>query len=928
MKTKILLFFLGCIPLLLSAQSVSISPDPFSETEEITITATNIPWSGDVYLWAWHYDSTDTQINNPDAIGTNFNNSPASAQFTNNGDGTFTYKLTPTEFFNNTGITRIGYLVKNQNGSQQSGDIFKAVGAFSVNLTSPTSTSTSIEGGNAFTISATSGLTADYKLLANGNQIHSQNATTSYNFTTNPNINTDYRLEVTQTGTSNLVIRSFRTLVKPTPTAAALPAGLKDGFNFAPSNPDEATLVFYAPGKEFVHVKGNFNGNNWTLDDTYLMNYDATADRHWLKINFDSTTPQDLLYQYVVEYDISVADPYSTLILDEYDDQYIENSVFPNIPDYPAGKTSYAVSYVERDETAYEWQVSDFAPVKREDLVIYELHLRDFDDAHSYQSLIDRLDYLEDLGINAIELMPVQEFDGNNSWGYNPAFHMALDKYYGTRNALKSLVDAAHAKGIAVLLDVVYNHATGQNPYYRMYNTSNGGTGGQPSADSPFFNQTATHSYSVFNDFNHSKEATRSYVKRTAQYWIDEFKIDGYRWDLTKGFTQNCTDADQGCTNAYQQDRVDVLKTYADYQWEKDEDFIIIFEHLGGITEEKQWADYRLSEGKGIMLWNIQNNPYNQSTMGYAENSNINGTSYKQKGFDNPAAVSYMESHDEERLMFKNLAYGNNSGSYNVKDLNTALKRMEAAGVVFFTVPGPKMIWQFGELGYDVSIFTCEDGSNPGDESCKLSPKPDGWDYLNNAQRLSLYESWQRMILMKKRFVVFETSDFSISDNQSNLTKQVHLSTTYASADEPNYIVVLANLNVTAQTLTPNFQETGTWYDLMTNAEYEVTNTTAPITLQPGEYRIYANKTANLSAEEVDEANDLMLYPNPTRDSFQISEEVDRVRVYTIQGALIKDVTFEPGELQQVDVSNFQTGIYLVKMERSGLFTIRKLQVD
>lgn len=304
------------------------------------------------------------------------------------------------------------------------------------------------------------------------------------------------------------------------------------------------------------------------------------------------------------------------------------------------------------------------------------------------------------------------------------------------------------------------------------------------------------------------------------------------------------------------------------------------------------------------------------------------GTSYKQKGFDNPAAVSYMESHDEERLMFKNLAYGNSSGSYNVKDLNTSLKRMEAAGALFFSVPGPKMIWQFGELGYDVSIFTCEDGSNPGDESCKLSPKPDGWDYLNNAQRLSLYESWQRMILMKKRFVVFETSDFSISDNQSNLTKQVHLSTTYASADEPNYIVVLANLNVTAQSLTPNFQETGTWYDLMTNAEYEVTSTTAPITLQPGEYRIYANKTANLSAEEVDEANDLMLYPNPTRDSFQISQEVERVRVYTIQGSLIKDVTFEPGDLQQVDVSNFQTGIYLVKMERQGVFTTRKLQVN
>ncbi|MAW94532.1 MULTISPECIES: alpha-amylase family glycosyl hydrolase [unclassified Leeuwenhoekiella] len=927
MKTRLLLFLIGFLPLGLLAQTVTLSPDPFAENEQITLTASNIPWTGGVYLWAWHYDSTGKQINNPEATGTNFNNSPETARFTDNGDGTFSYTLTPTEFYNNTGISEIGYLVKNQDGSQQGSDNRKSVGAFTVNLTAPTNTTTSIEGGASFNISATAGVTANFNLLADGTSINTQNATTSYSFATTPNINTEYRLEVTQTGTSNLVVRSFRTLVKPTPTAAAVPAGLEDGFNFDPSKPNEATLVFYAPGKEFIHVKGNFNGNDWSLDNSYLMNYDAATERHWIKLNFDSTTPQDLLYQYVVEYEISVADPYSTLILDEFNDQYIEASVFPDIPAYPVGKTANPVSYVERDETVYNWQITNFTPAKREDLVIYEVLLRDFDDAHSFQSLIDRLDYLENLGINAIELMPVQEFDGNNSWGYNPAFHMALDKYYGTRNALKTLVDAAHEKGMAVIIDVVYNHATGQNPYFRMYNTSNGGTGGQPSADSPFFNQTATHSYSVFNDFNHSKEATRSYVERTAQYWIEEFKIDGYRWDLTKGFTQNCSPSDESCTNAYQQDRVDVLKTYADMQWEKDDDFIIIFEHLGGITEEKQWADYRLSEGKGIMLWNKQTDPYNQSTMGYSENSNINGASYKQKGFSNPAAVTYMESHDEERLMYKNLAFGNSSGSYDVTELDTALKRMEAAGAVFFTVPGPKMIWQFGELGYDVSIFTCEDGSVPDNDSCKLSPKPDGWDYLDNAQRVALHDNWQRMILLKKKLAVFETSNFTLQGNSSNLTKKLHLSTTEAGTDEPNYLVVLANLNVTAQNITPDFQETGTWYDLMTNAEYEVTNTAAAINLQPGEYRIYGNKTANLSITDIQNEKNFLIYPNPTYSSFQISQEIERVRVYSIQGSLLKDESFDSGVSPIIDVSDLQSGLYLVEVERNGLQMTSKLIV-
>ncbi len=926
MKAK-LLFFLLIMPLSLLAQTVTVTPDPFAENQEITLTASNIPWTGGVYLWSWHFDSTGTQINNPEAIGTNFNNSPETARFTDNGDGTFSYTITPTDFYDNTGITRIGYLIKNQNGSQQGADVIKNVGAFSVNLTAPTNSTTSLQSGANFTISATAGVTANFRLLANGTEVNTQNSLTSYTFTTTPNLNTTYRLEITQTGTSNVVVRSFRTLVKPTPPAVALPAGLEDGLNFDPAKPNEATLVFFAPGKEFVHVKGNFNANNWSLDNQYLMNYDAASNRHWITLNFDGTTPEDLLYQYVVEYEITVADPYSTLILDEFNDSFIEASVFPDIPAYPTGRTSNPVSYFQRDEASYEWQIPDFTPAKREDLVIYEILLRDFDDAHSFQTVIDRLDYLESLGINAIELMPVQEFDGNNSWGYNPAFHMALDKYYGTRNALKSLVDAAHAKGMAVIIDVVYNHATGQNPYFRMYNTSNGGTGGQPSATSPFFNQSATHSYSVFNDFNHSKEATRSYVKRTAQYWIDEFNIDGYRWDLTKGFTQNCTASDESCTNAYQQDRVDVLKLYADMQWEVNPDFIIIFEHLGGITEEKQWADYRLSEGKGIMMWNKQTDPYNQSTMGFAENSNINGASYKQKGFDNPAGVTYMESHDEERLMYKNLAFGNNSGNYYVKDLNTALKRMEAAGAVFFTIPGPKMIWQFGELGYDISIFTCEDGSNPGNDSCKLSPKPDGWEYLNNEQRVALYNSWKRMIQLKKQFTVFETTTFNLEGNASNLTKKVHLSTGSAGADEPNYVTVIANLNVTPQNIVPDFQETGTWYELMTNAEYEVTNTTAAITLQPGEYRIYGNKTASLSLTEPDQVNDLILYPNPAYSTFSLSQEVERVDIYNIQGALLKNISFKPGEPQVIDVSNLQTGLYFVKIQRNGIQMTSKLLI-
>ncbi|NOZ04318.1 MAG: hypothetical protein GXO92_06915 [FCB group bacterium] len=101
--------------------------------------------------------------------------------------------------------------------------------------------------------------------------------------------------------------------------------------------------------------------------------------------------------------------------------------------------------------------------------MIYELLVRDFIDRHDYQTLIDTLDYLEKLGINAIELMPINEFEGNSSWGYNPSFYFAPDKYYGTRQDLKLFIDECHRRGIAVIMDIVLNHTYGQSPLVSGY---------------------------------------------------------------------------------------------------------------------------------------------------------------------------------------------------------------------------------------------------------------------------------------------------------------------------------------------------------------------------------------------------------------------------------------------------------------------------
>lgn len=844
MKKLLLLFFL-----IISYSSFSqiqnasytITPSSFNESDQITITFSNINASNwgvtDLYLWAWSYDTNDINSQDSPNNGT-WSNSSETQKLTNNNNGTYSITLTPTTFYNRTGIGRIGFLVKakNGNGDKKTQDIFAEVGA------------------NA---------------------------------------------------------------VPPTVIEASVPNGMLDGINLDPNDNTKATLVLYAPNKQFVNLIGDFN--NWQRDDVnYLLKKDTSKDRFWIELT--GLTPQtNHTYQYLVDGTIRVADPYSTTILDQFSDSSIDETTYPNLPSYPTGQTEHTVTVLRTGDNTYNWQVANFQPPAKTDLVIYELLIRDFDELHSFDAVKSRLDYLQNLGVNAIELMPVSEFDGNDSWGYNPSFHMALDKYYGTPNAFKQLIDECHKRGIAVILDVVYNHATGQNSFYRMWNTSNGGYGGQASTDNPFFNATAKHSYSVFNDFNHSTQATKDYVKRTLQYWINEYKIDGFRWDLTKGFTQNCSESNDNCTNSYQADRVAILKEYADYQWQADSDFYVIFEHLGTNTEETEWVNYRLNEGKGIMMWSNLNTNYNEATMGFHTNSDFSWIDYKKRGWSAPANIAYMESHDEERLMYKNLQFGNNSGDYNVKNVATALDRMEMAGAFYFTVPGPKMIWQFGELGYDISI----------NQNGRTGKKPILWNYFNQSDRKDVYDTWGKLIKMKKQEKIFKTNTFSIDADDATGIKKIQLTNT-DNSDPLKHITIIGNFGVTQQSVNPTFQQTGTWYDLMNNnSSINVTNTNAAILLQPGEYKIYGNNEVVLSTNNFSNTeNDVIIYPNPTANYFKINKSIEQLDIYDISGRLVGRFKGNFDTNHKFDISNLNNAIYFLKIKSNTYYISCKLVKD
>ncbi len=630
--------------------------------------------------------------------------------------------------------------------------------------------------------------------------------------------------------------------ISPSNTILPLPSGVKEGINYWPGC-DSVTLVLYAPNKLNAVVLNDFEPNSWVSKSKYQMNKTQDGNYYWLTIK-GLTAETEYAFQYLVDNSIYIADPYSEKILDPWNDPNIPAATYPALKPYPAdanvsaGKNGY-VSILQTCQPAYNWKVSKFAKPDKKNLVIYELLVRDFGDARNYQMLIDTISYFKRLGVNAIELMPVNEFNGNESWGYNPTFYCALDKAYGTKDKFKEFIDLCHQNGIAVILDVVYNHLDAYNsPEGKLYWDQ---ANGKPAANNPWLNQSAPHPYSVFEDLNHTSTATQYWVERALDYWISEYKIDGYRFDLAKGFTQKVTD---GTTvEDFDGARVSNLFRYYDYIVPKYPDIYLILEFLGQKNVEEG-----LYAGHGFLLWSKNTDPYNQATMGYTSNADFSKIIYSnsQNNFGVPAAVGYMESHDEERLMYKNLQYGNSSGGYNVKNLATALDRQAAAAAVFFTTPGPKMIWQFGERGYDVSIET----------GGRLGNKPPKWEYMSDPGRLKLWNTYSKMINLRLSFPdLFSSTNFIYDFNDNGgLYKKYQISDNAAGLK----INVVANLDVTAQTRTITFQNTGNWLNYIsngtgsgvngtTNSTFAIGSASQSVTLQPGEYHIYFYQPANVN---------------------------------------------------------------------------------
>lgn len=768
---------------------------------------------------------------------------------------------------------------------------------------------------------------------------------------------------------------------------AALPSGVKNGINYI--NDNTVTLVLHDPSiaKEFAFVLGDFN--NWTASDEGYMKRTPDGTHYWTTIT-GLTPGTEYAYQYYIDGELKLADPYCDKILDPWNDRWISETNYPDLKAYPWDLTIGTVSVFEPGQDDYDWVIDNFTPVAvgatQSNLVIYELLIRDFVESKDIKDVIDSLDYLKTLGVTAIELMPISEFDGNDSWGYAPNFYFAPDKAYGTKDDYKRFIDECHQRDIAVILDVVYNHMYGGSPFVQMYWDA---TNNEPASNNAWFNQEATHPYSIGYDFNHESTHTKDLVKRNLEYWMTEYKIDGFRFDLSKGFTQTNSGGDVGAWSAYDQSRIDIITDYYNFVKSVNSNAYFILEHFANNDEEVVLAN------TGCLLWGVMTTQFSQASMGWDSNHDFSWASYQDRGFTYPNLIPFMESHDEERIMYNNLAYGNGISN----DTVASLYKAETAAVMYLTIPGPKMIWQFGELGYDESIYLCWDNSYADD--CRTSSKPIHWEYTKDFYRQKLFWIYAGMLKLKTENQAFLTGSYG--QDLSGMGKRMWIT------DGSMNVSVSANFANSSFEMAPSFQHTGTWYNYFTgesvnvsdasghtfaynsgdyyvftdvqldrpylhlvfnvkntdgqnieNANVSISGYSSVVTNTNGnadflygtnsnisyvvsatgynsengtlnlgtvDYTEYVVLENNININEVEQSQ-INLYPNPANDFVSVSaNDLYKISVYDITGKVIKVVQMS-SNIQNIDLSQLTQGIYTFVFENNSNIEVKKVIVE
>ena len=581
------------------------------------------------------------------------------------------------------------------------------------------------------------------------------------------------------------------------PITGTRPSGVSNGIYYG-ADGRSVTLCTYAasnsePAKR-VFLLGDMT--DWKLDAAHQMKRDG----NYFWITLTGLEPgKEYRFQYAVEradgVKKQICDIYSEKVIHS-DDQWEPKQVDPTLIDYPTrGADGGYVTVIQPGKPNYQWSSAtlNFQRPARENLIIYEVWVYDYTTKRTFQGVIDRLDYIQNLGVNAIELMPITEFEGNQSWGYNPVLYFALDRAYGKADDFKRLIDECHKRGIAVIMDMVFNHTNGSNPMVKLYPWTSSSKTETELRLNPWININPPEGDNGYGEeWNHDFGPAKEMFERVFEYWLREYKIDGYRLDLSHGLCGNTNNAVSNLISYYN-NHVKAVSNGA----------YMILEHWGAGQEQL------ISNGMQCWTGNVITNAYCQTAMGWLENGD---------GFDGAnryGYVSYAESHDEERMQYKAKTYGNG----DLKTNETARLGRVAENVAFnVLLNGAHMLWQFEELGYDISI------DQNGRTGSKPNPSTKG--YFVQPARVDAFTKCAQVITLRTQLMpnaFTGTPNVSIGSGKALRTIQWG-----------NNVFVAANFGVEGNQAVS--LPSGTWYDYLGEA---VKATVSTCVLAPGELKVF-----------------------------------------------------------------------------------------
>jgi len=480
---------------------------------------------------------------------------------------------------------------------------------------------------------------------------------------------------------------------------------------------------------------------------------------------------------------VTITDPYATDVLDDE----TQNGIV-------------SIKDGERIVDTYIWQHDPHPLPNNHELIIYEMHVGDFsggeDDPHErgkFVHVIEKLDYLCELGVNAIEFMPVNEFPGEYGWGFSPRHFFAVESNYGSSADFKRLVDECHCRGIRVLIDGVYNHANASTPLTQIDH------------DYWFYHspRDAENSWGPEFNYEHYDENLDTYPSRrftgdVVRFWVREYHIDGIRYDAVR-----------------QMANYDFMHwmTQLTQETSADKPFINIAEHIPDTPDitnvdgpmDSCWHDY--------FYHTLQDHLCDETFDLKALEKAIDPTRRGYLGVVN--VVNYLSNHDHDRLM---AALGN-------REIfgETAFRRMRLGMAILFTSIGIPMIWMGEEFGeYKGKTM----------EQAKLD-----WSLLKNEKNSNHLDYCKGLIRLRKEFPALRTTQIDFFHENAEMKILAY----NRWNDEGSRVVVVVNFSnqYVADYKIPEFPQDGTWHEWTQDYDVEVSDRTLTTDLSEYEAKVF-----------------------------------------------------------------------------------------